>query len=397
MGYIDANDPGINEFEEIVPTTGTGFEGISCAACHDPHAAEGHVHQTRAIESVTLANGTEITAGGAGLVCMACHHDRYEANDRASQGRTPHHGTQGDLLFGENAIEYGLDMPSSKHGAVVEDTCVQCHMQEASDLPAYASGMVGGHTFLLSYNDGTNAPVHLTETCASCHGEIENFDFGGEDYDLDGMVEGVQSEVADMMAELATLVAGAPSGQKKNKANYNLTMVTDDGSLGVHNPKYITAILRASIDDLKGGIDIDRDGLEDSWEIANFGNISSQSGSDDADGDGLTNDQEENLGTDPLLADSDGDGISDLAEVQAGSDPLDIESVPTSDLIILPAAEIGYLPQATGTVVRIQSIDTLGGGGWQDVGNAQTNNGSMVYQLDTMRGSTNRFYRAVEE
>ncbi len=397
-GYIDANDPGMNEFGQMVPTEGTGNEGITCAACHDPHSGDGHAHQTRAIASVTLANGTEITAGGAGLVCMACHHDRYEANDRASQGRTPHHGVQGDLLFGENAIEYGQNMPSSRHGVVVEETCAQCHMQETpADLPAYAKNLVGGHTFMLSYNDGTNAPVHLTETCTSCHGEIENFDFGGADYDLDGVVEGVQSEIADMMAELALLVAAEPAGQGRNKANYNLTMVSEDGSLGVHNPKYIAAILRASIDDLKGGIDIDRDGLVDSWEIEHFGDLTSQSGADDADGDGLSNDQEENLGTDPNLADSDNDGFSDLVEAQAGSNPLDAGSVPDSDLVLLPAAELGYLVKGTNTTVQFQSIDSLKAGGWSDLGPAQTNANGWVYQLDSMRGTTNRFFRAIED
>jgi hypothetical protein len=45
------------------------------------------------------------------------------------------------------------------------------------------------------------------------------------------------------------------------------------------------------------------------------------SGGKDSDGDGLNNDVECNLGTDPNIADSDGDGISDGAEVAAGTDP----------------------------------------------------------------------------
>jgi len=56
----------------------------------------------------------------------------------------------------------------------------------------------------------------------------------------------------------------------------------------------------------------------------------------DPDGDGLTNLQEQTLGTNPTLADTDGDGFSDGAEVLAGTDPnnpLDFpaggDSVPT--------------------------------------------------------------------
>jgi hypothetical protein len=42
----------------------------------------------------------------------------------------------------------------------------------------------------------------------------------------------------------------------------------------------------------------------------------------DADHDGLTDDQEAGLGTDPLDADTDGDGMNDGDEFVAGSDPL---------------------------------------------------------------------------
>lgn len=399
LGYINANDPGMNEYDVAVQVTGTEMEGVTCAACHDPHSPGAGAHQLRSIDSVTLANGFEITQGGDGLVCMACHHDRYEANSRAAGGSTPHHGTQSDMLFGKNAIEYGQNMPSSRHWDVVEDTCVQCHMQETpATVPAYAKNKVGGHTFMLAYDDGTNAVVHLTETCTTCHGEIEDFNFGGADYDLDGMVEGVQAEIADMMDELTQLLAaGDYSKASGDKAKYNLAFITDDGSLGVHNPKYAAALLRSSIDDLKGGIDIDGDGLVDAWEIEQFGDLTSQSGDDDYDGDGLTNAQEQNLDTDPTLVDSDGDGFSDLVEVQGNSNPLEITSVPEGDLVLIQAAELAYLPKSSNTTVQFQVIDSLTDGSWSSIGSAQTNSGNWVYQLESMRGTTNRFFRAIEE
>lgn len=398
-GYINANDPGMNEYGDEVEITGSDMEGVTCAACHDPHSPGAGAHQLRSIESVELANGFLIEQGGDGLVCMACHKDRYEANDRASQGNTPHHGTQSDLLFGQNAIEYGQNLPSSRHWDVVEDTCAQCHMQETpSSVPDYAKNNVGGHTFMLSYNDGTNDTVYLTETCVSCHGEIENFNFGGADYDLDGVVEGVQKEVSDMMAELAMMLESAASGDSYNKANYNLAMIEDDGSLGVHNPKYIAALLRSSIDDLKGGIDIDCDGLVDSWEMMHFGDLTSQSGADDWDSDGLSNLEEMNVGTDPKLVDTDGDTFWDLAELQGGSDPLDIDSVLTDDLVMLPAAELAYLPKGTGTVVRFQSMDSLTGGTWTNIGPEQVSGGNWVFQLENTRtNGMNRFFRATED
>lgn len=404
-GFIDANDPGVNELGEIVATKGTGNEGITCAACHDPHSPGAGAHQLRNIESVTLENGHVITDGGDGLICMSCHKTRRYADEyvlgNPSSYFGPHYGVPGDMISGENAIEYGQNMPSSKHLTAVENSCVGCHMQDSqSDL--------GGHTFMLaSHDDGTNAVVRLTQACSTCHGEVDDFDFGGEDLNRDGFIEGVQTEIHHLMDELALILPpyGSTSVNVSDlatvqlrKAGYNYKYVYYDGSYGVHNPKYSAAILRASIDDLMGGIDIDRDGLVDSWEIENFGDLTSQSGADDYDGDGLNNIEEYNLGTNALLVDSDGDGFSDLVEVQGNSDPLEITSVPTEDLVLIPAAELAYLPKGTNSTVHFQSIDSLTDGTWTNIGPEQISSGDWLFQLESMRtNGNNRFFRAIEE
>ena len=46
----------------------------------------------------------------------------------------------------------------------------------------------------------------------------------------------------------------------------------------------------------------------------------------DTDGDGLTDAEEADLGTDPELADTDADGLTDFEEVEAGTDPLLVDS-----------------------------------------------------------------------
>ena len=48
----------------------------------------------------------------------------------------------------------------------------------------------------------------------------------------------------------------------------------------------------------------------------------------DKDGDGLTDEEEANLGTYPDFPDSDGDGFLDGVEVDAGSNPMDSNSTP---------------------------------------------------------------------
>lgn len=68
-------------------------------------------------------------------------------------------------------------------------------------------------------------------------------------------------------------------------------------------------------------IDSDNDGLADSWETANFGNLD-QAADDDPDNDTLNNAQEILAGTNPNETDTDGDTLSDGQEFnEIGSDP----------------------------------------------------------------------------
>ena len=70
--------------------------------------------------------------------------------------------------------------------------------------------------------------------------------------------------------------------------------------------------------------DSDGDGLLDGWEIANSFNPLSQPGQgeadDDADGDDLTNLQEQVLGSNPRNSDTDGDELPDKQEIAKGTD-----------------------------------------------------------------------------
>ncbi len=65
---------------------------------------------------------------------------------------------------------------------------------------------------------------------------------------------------------------------------------------------------------LRDAGDLDNDGLRDSWEMENFGDLSAEPEAD-PDHDGLTNLNEQTLVTNPKVADTDGDGLSDGEEV----------------------------------------------------------------------------------
>jgi hypothetical protein len=77
--------------------------------------------------------------------------------------------------------------------------------------------------------------------------------------------------------------------------------------------------------------DLDDDGIPDYLDADDQGGPTG-----DLDGDGLTNEREEELGTDPLNADTDSDGVNDGVEVDDGTDPLDYSSFADADGDLVP-------------------------------------------------------------
>ncbi|HEY1341835.1 MAG TPA: hypothetical protein VGF59_30190, partial [Bryobacteraceae bacterium] len=90
---------------------------------------------------------------------------------------------------------------------------------------------------------------------------LNAFDFRLFDYDGDGKIDGVQTEVQHLLDRLAALLP--PAGKAKDslaidstwtraqlEAAYNWQFVKEDGSLGIHNTAYAVGLLKASIANL---------------------------------------------------------------------------------------------------------------------------------------------------
>ena len=227
--------------------------GIVCATCHTIDDAT-NILRLSMVGNVTLPAYDDVVDAGVSAACMSCHNARRVNPPEYVLGssRGTHGGPQADMLAGKSAIDYGETLDSSTHFAAVEKKCVGCHM---ADMPDGA--MVGDHTFSMVSDDG----IENVGACASCHGGITTFNFPAkEDFDGDGVVEGVQTEVEGMLTLLASVLPKNEEGNisisegtpAERMANYNYTLVNNDGSRGIHNLRYAVDVLRVAYKDLTG-------------------------------------------------------------------------------------------------------------------------------------------------
>jgi hypothetical protein len=410
----------------IIPSNpDTTYEAITCQTCHDPHDAT-KPHQLRLASNITLTDGTVVTNAGSGGFCMQCHNSRngsvtnmmakYSLNQPNWAGGVSfgtHDSPQADMLEGVNAVTYGKVIPNAAHANVISNTCAGCHMQVvASTSPAFLQA--GGHTFKMSYNatnNGVVTEIPLTAVCAQCHGDKANasFDFPVLDYNNDGIIEGVQTEVQHLLDKLSTLL---PPGTYQANANnyvadgkiktstttftnmpqkflnavYNFQFVTFDGSKGIHNAPFAVGLLKASIADLTG--DANNDGIADAWQNSYFGSYTNVLAAPNASpaGDGIPNWLKYSLGLNPMVA---GivlpDGVVWVNTSSIGGE--------TNTVHIYTAAEIAFDTQV-GTSYQLQAISNLGGG-WSNVGTNIAGTGTMISYVTPTRSNAQQFYRVV--
>ena len=143
-----------------------------------------------------------------GNICMVCHGGRYAVKARITTTAPyygwadrfyPHYNTQGEMFFGAGAYQYGDNSFTGlmTHGGV-EGACAGCHMQDRKNRLDGGGNMLANHSFSMSDTLFAAGVYKPTDACAPCHGEIEDFNDirALYDYDRDGAIEGVQTEVA---------------------------------------------------------------------------------------------------------------------------------------------------------------------------------------------------------
>jgi len=235
---------------------------IGCPVCHDPHG-NSNDFSLRNHPSDTLANGYNYAFTGAAANCITCHMARRKASTyitvKGSFSSTwgPHSSVQGDNMLGQNFATFGFPFISGSHKNIT-DGCVGCHMAATTDTGTVTRDKVGGHS--MNLHDAASNYDHTTG-CQTCHPGKTSFDqfVAPEDYDGNGIIESWQTEVAGCLKNLRialppvgldsvnwALIARDSMNLNLRKAFWNYQMITNDKSLGMHNPFLTINVLQVS-------------------------------------------------------------------------------------------------------------------------------------------------------
>jgi hypothetical protein len=134
--------------------------GIVCAVCHDPHQTNANPAQVR--NPLSSTNDYFITTSGAFTnqyqtninICAQCHNHR--GADWTATDRPPHHSAQYNSLIGTiGLVTNNPPLQPHPHALRIANQCVDCHMQQTTN-----QGAITGHSFqVTTYN-----------LCVPCHG-----------------------------------------------------------------------------------------------------------------------------------------------------------------------------------------------------------------------------------
>lgn len=232
---------------------------INCYTCHlihDTYTVDDWA--LRASDPVVLWIDETITLdlGNANL-CVQCHQPRVatlpdvnnpDGDYEVTSSRFgPHHGPQSTVLTGNAFYMVGSGYNNSTHSDIANG-CIQCHMADA-----YGS-QAGGHTFSMDYEYHGDLAVWAAG-CIDCHGDEDALHEDVEEWEAE--FEALATELGTLLFTegIITESGSAVPGTYTNKvagACWNWrTLVIEDRSKGMHNPRFAKKILENSIESLQ--------------------------------------------------------------------------------------------------------------------------------------------------
>ena len=265
------------------PLTSDDWVGVNdpinpnCYTCHNIHQTYtpsdlGFTYPDQPNWAVT--HGKDISIDfGSGNLCVHCHQSRKRdpivdmtdlsiVYENISSHYGPHYSAQANMMGGFGAYEFDGDAnyPTGNGHLAADNTCVSCHMGFDT------SAGTGGHTMKID----VGARDELKKSCVQCHtGDVadeyydayyaKNFKVhAGDDIDTDGI--SLYAKLGYLLADNAILdIVEDEEGVHFNinrgldlngtltAALFNFKFVYSDHSHGMHNPKWVEALLKNTI------------------------------------------------------------------------------------------------------------------------------------------------------
>lgn len=273
---------------------------ITCVVCHDPHrtnsfpvqllnpiSSTNAFHLTSADTTTVAAFTNKYKANLNISLCGQCHNDRGAAwTDTA---RAPHHsvqynfllGSAGELLSGPASFNPGshAGLPSSAIYSVsgtfyLTNQCVSCHMEsESSGVPVHSFAVTSDTvcynchltppglleqfyltpsisnsvaTLITAMNRWASRQTNALLTATNVVG-WEYTSPGGLTWKTNSTGQVISWSASDPVTFTGPVTAGqALIPAQVKRARYNLYLVLNDGSFGVHNPTLAINLLNAA-------------------------------------------------------------------------------------------------------------------------------------------------------
>ncbi len=250
---INVNNEAV-ENDAFAGQEASSLAAVTCAVCHDPHGRTGNAtipedgrdYQLRYREVVvstptnTVAAATNPTRFN---ICGQCHHSR--GRDWTATSRGPHHSVQSNVYIGEMPLPDGDEVTllvqslQSPHVLATEQ-CATCHLyrQDFQDEQAPA---IAGHTFQVNFSGCLGSGCHSTSA--------DQIQVRGETYqaDVQAALTALRGRL-DAWGDWEYTADGGPADQSGipdwvKQARFLVAYIESDGSLGLHNPNYVDAML----------------------------------------------------------------------------------------------------------------------------------------------------------
>jgi hypothetical protein len=263
QGFVAWMETGLEPVSDVMDPA-----PITCRTCHMIHVNYDDTDWMLVDElPVVLTHGdATVDLGGPSNLCVNCHMSRAISSFPVVGGPDvsitssrwgPHHGPQGNNLWGVGGYEIAGTMPYPAAGSHfhVNVGCVDCHM---APIP-YGGIDAGGHTFNMTYSYHGSVVDNSETACVRCHADLDDsFDYKGVQTTIDGLVadletifiaKGFMDDEPDALWNASSTVPLVVTADEAG-AMINYKTITEDRSKGVHNADYMIALLTNSLESL---------------------------------------------------------------------------------------------------------------------------------------------------